>query len=67
MRLPQENYGWNAIESAPFDRDVTLQVTDGRGAPYRLPYRCRLIESGWVTEQGNAACRHAGEMEAVKP
>jgi hypothetical protein len=33
MRPPQVNYGWNPIESAPFDEDVTLQVTDGRGGP----------------------------------
>jgi hypothetical protein len=49
MRVPQENYGWNAIESAPFDKDVSLQVTDGRGGPYRLPNPCRLTASGWIS------------------
>jgi hypothetical protein len=49
MRVPQENYGWNPIESAPFDEDVTLQVTDGRGGPYRLPNPCRLTASGWIS------------------
>jgi hypothetical protein len=46
MRVPQENYGWNPIESAPFDEDVTLQVIDDRGGPYRLPNPCRLTASG---------------------
>jgi hypothetical protein len=36
MRPPLVNYGWNPIESAPFDEDIALQVTDGRGAPYTL-------------------------------
>jgi hypothetical protein len=48
MRVFQENYGWNPIESAPFDEDVTLQVTDGRGGPYRIPYPCKRTASGWV-------------------
>jgi hypothetical protein len=34
MRPPQVNYGWNPIESAPFDEDIALEVTDGRGGPY---------------------------------
>jgi hypothetical protein len=49
MRVPQENYGWNPIESAPFDEDVTLQVTDGQGGPYRLPNPCRLTATGWMS------------------
>src|ERR1700688_969775 len=64
MRVPQENYGWNPIESAPFDEDVTLQVTDGQGGPYRLPNPCRLTASGF--KQGNAARGHAGEVETVR-
>jgi hypothetical protein len=36
MRVLENNYGWNPIESAPLDKDVTLEVTDGRGARYRL-------------------------------
>jgi hypothetical protein len=35
MRLLENNYGWNSIETAPLDKDVTLEVTDGRGS------RCR--------------------------
>jgi hypothetical protein len=49
MRAPQVNYGWNPIETAPFDEDVTLQVTEGRSGPYMLPNPCRLTTSGWVS------------------
>jgi len=66
MRMPQVNYGWIAIESAPFDKDVTLQVTDGRGEPYRLPKACSYIGRLGQLEQGNAACRYAGEVEALR-
>jgi hypothetical protein len=31
MRVLENNYGWNPIETAPLDKDVTLEVTDGRG------------------------------------
>jgi hypothetical protein len=34
MQAFRDNYGWKPIESAPFDEDVTVQVTDGRGEPY---------------------------------
>jgi hypothetical protein len=49
MRVLENNYGWNPIGSAPLDRDVTLEVTDGRGAPYRLPNPCRRTARGWVS------------------
>jgi hypothetical protein len=49
MRVLENNFGWNPIETAPLDEDVTLEVTDGRGAPYRLPNPCRLTASGWVS------------------
>jgi hypothetical protein len=49
MRVLENNFGWLPIDSAPFDEDVTLEVTDGRGTPYRLPYRCRRTASGWVS------------------
>jgi hypothetical protein len=49
MRVLENNYGWNPIESAPLDKDVTLEVTDGRGARYRLPNPCRRTASGWVS------------------
>jgi hypothetical protein len=44
MRVFENN--WNPIETAPLDKDVTLEVTDGRGAPYRLPNPCRRTASG---------------------
>jgi hypothetical protein len=47
MRVLENNYGWNPIETAPLDKDVTLEVTDGRGARYRLPNPCRRTASGW--------------------
>jgi hypothetical protein len=48
MRVLENNYGWNPIETAPLDKDATLEVTDGRGAPYRLPNPRRPIASGWM-------------------
>jgi hypothetical protein len=55
--MPKNDYVWNPIDSAPFDEDVNLEVTDGRGAPYCI----RLGEF----EQGNTARSHSGEVEAV--
>jgi hypothetical protein len=49
MRVLENNYGWNPIETAPLEEDVSLEVTDGRGAPYRLPNPCRRTASGWVS------------------
>ena len=43
------NSGWLSIDTAPFDEDVTLQVTDGRGEPYPLPNPCKLTASGWIS------------------
>jgi hypothetical protein len=60
MRVPPENYGWNPIESAPLDEDVTLQVTDGRGKPYILVSASRLTAAGWVSSS-------KGTPLAVKP
>jgi hypothetical protein len=51
MRVLENNYGWNPIETAPLDQDVTLEVTDGQGAPYRLPSPCRRTASGWVSSK----------------
>jgi hypothetical protein len=44
-----ESYSWKPIESAPLDKDVTLQVTDGRGKPYTLRNPSRLTAAGWVS------------------
>ena len=40
---------WRPIDTAPWEEDVTLLVTDGRGEPYPIPYPCkRTADSGWV-------------------
>jgi hypothetical protein len=49
MRVIEDNYGWAPIETSPFDEDITVQVTDGQGAPYRLPFPCRRTAAGWVS------------------
>jgi hypothetical protein len=46
MRVLEDNYGWAPIETAPFDENVTVQVTDGQGSSYRLPSPCRRTASG---------------------
>jgi hypothetical protein len=48
MRPPLVNYGWEPIETAPFDEDITLQVTDGRGRPYIIQWPCRRTAAGWI-------------------
>ena len=54
MRPPRVTYDWNSIESAPFDEDVAVQVTDGRGAPYAIKWPCRLTATGWInSRKGN--------------
>jgi hypothetical protein len=53
MPAPLRN-SWNPIESASFDEDVTLQVTDGRGEPYSLLKPCRLTAAGWVSSDKGA-------------
>jgi hypothetical protein len=65
MREPLRN-GWKSIESAPFDQDVTLEVTDGRGEPYTLNNPCKLTAAGWVSSgKGYAAGGDAAAVEAV--
>jgi hypothetical protein len=40
---------WRPIDTAPWEEDVTLLVTDGRGEPYLIPYPCkRTADSGWL-------------------
>jgi hypothetical protein len=51
MRPPQVNYGWKPIESAPFDEDISLRVTDGHGGPYTLRWPCRRTGSGWINSR----------------
>jgi hypothetical protein len=59
-RALEDNYGCAPIETAPFDEDVTVQVTDGQGAPYRLPSPCRRTAVGWVSSS-------KGTLLAVTP
>ena len=49
MRVLENNYGWSPIDTAPFDEDVMLEVTDGQGEPYRLRNPYKLTASGWVS------------------
>jgi hypothetical protein len=42
------NDSWYPIESAPFDEDVTVEVTHGRGGPYALRWPCRQTTAGWI-------------------
>jgi hypothetical protein len=49
MRVLKNDFGWSLIDTAPFDEDVMLEVTDGQGETYRLRNPCRLTASGWVS------------------
>jgi hypothetical protein len=50
MPVFEDRHGWQPIDSAPLDEDVSLMVTDGRGGePYRLPYPCRHTAAGWIS------------------
>jgi hypothetical protein len=49
MRLIQYSAGWQSLDSAPLDEDVTLLVTDGASEPYQLKLPCRLTAAGWVS------------------
>jgi hypothetical protein len=51
MQTFQMNYGWMPIETAPFDEDIGLQVTDGRGEPYAIHWPCRRIATGWINSR----------------
>ena len=49
MRLIQDTAGWLAIDTAPFDKDLTLLVTDGDAGLYPLKFPCRRTPDGWVS------------------
>jgi hypothetical protein len=49
MRLIQFSAGWQSLDSAPVDEDVTLLVIDGASEPYQLKAPSRLTEAGWVS------------------
>jgi hypothetical protein len=38
---------WEAITTAPFDRDLELAVID-RDGPHALVFPCRRIPGGWM-------------------
>jgi hypothetical protein len=62
-----ESYRWKSIESAPFDKDVTLQVTDGRGGPYTLRLPCPRTASGWInSSKGTPLAVTLGAVEAIR-
>jgi hypothetical protein len=47
-RLYPKGFGWEPIDTAPIDKDITLLVTDG-ASEFRIPYPCRLSAAvGWV-------------------
>jgi hypothetical protein len=46
-----QKYDWRPIESAPFDEDVELFVTDVCGSFYGLRSACRLTSDGWVSSE----------------
>jgi hypothetical protein len=67
-RPPQVNHGWNSIETAPFDEDIALRVTDRRGGPYMLHWPCRRTAGRLdQLEEGNATGGHAIPYPAVSP
>jgi hypothetical protein len=49
MRLIQYSAGWQSLDFAPVDKDVTLLVTDGPSEPYPLKLPSRLTAAGWVS------------------
>jgi hypothetical protein len=40
---------WTSVDSAPFDEDVMLLVSDGRKTPYTLLPAAKRTAAGWVT------------------
>jgi hypothetical protein len=49
MRVFVDRFGWKPIDTAPFDQDLMLMVSDGRGDPYAFKSPCRLTGAGWVS------------------
>jgi hypothetical protein len=39
---------WKPAETAPFDEDITVLVSDGCRSPYVLPKPCQRTKTGWV-------------------
>ena len=43
---------WQAVSSAPFDRDLELAVIDSRGI-HTLVFPCRRVLRGWIKAATN--------------
>ena len=39
---------WKSADTAPFDEDITVLVSDGCKSPYVLLKPCRRTHAGWV-------------------
>ena len=47
-RLPDHfRMGWQAVATAPFDRDLELAVIDAEG-PHALVFPCRRVGNSWI-------------------
>jgi hypothetical protein len=51
MRVFLDRFGWKPIDTAPFDQDAALIVTDDQGEPYALNWPCRCTAAGWVSSR----------------
>jgi hypothetical protein len=49
MRALVDRFGWKPLDTAPFDQDATLMVSDGRGTTYALKSPFRLTVAGRVS------------------
>jgi hypothetical protein len=66
MRVLESSYGWNPIETAPLDEDVTLEVTDNGARPTGCLIRADAPRPAGSARAREAARGHAGEMVAVR-
>ncbi|MCH4559160.1 hypothetical protein [Mesorhizobium jarvisii] len=44
---PKNEFMWQPISTAPFDRDLELAVVDKDG-PHALVFPCRRVLTGWI-------------------
>jgi hypothetical protein len=58
--MSSDKFGWQPIDAAPLNTNVTLLVTDGVGGPYRNPHPCKRTTAGWVSSR-------KGTLLAVTP
>jgi hypothetical protein len=58
---------WQAIDTAPFEVDVTVQAQDYVGT-YMLTFPCRLTDEGWINSQTGARLAvHLTRWQAYEP